>query len=358
MKWTFDELSRVVREAAKAQDVFGPMPSGDMDVLRSRYYERARVVHPDRNRGIAGAVEAFQGLGHWYEVAQREVASGTYGASADVIITSKRATYKAVASRLQGDLCDLFEADSMDGRVVLKAVRHGRNNDLMNAEARALRRVERELRPQPVRAHFPTLAETFTLDDGTMQRQVNVLRLEEQYVTLENVTRAYRHGVAPEHVGWMFNRVLAALGATHNLGLVHGAVLLPHVLVRPFDHNGLLLDWCYSVESGMTIKALSVAYRDDYPPEVHDKQPATPATDLYMAARCIVRLLGGTSDIDSLPAHVPRAMVALLRACTIASPHRRYGSAWSVWDDWREVLHQLYGPPAFRPFHMPAMANQ
>jgi serine/threonine protein kinase len=149
----------------------------------------------------------------------------------------------------------------------------------------------------------------------------------------------------------MFNRVLAALGTAHGLGLVHGAVLPEHVLIRPSDHNGVLIDWCYSVPIGEPIRAISRPRADDYPPEVMAKQGATPATDLFMAARLMSRLLGGAGEP---PPGAPRPIQALLRACLIPSPARRHSDAWQVLEDFHPILGDLYGPPVFRPFRMPA----
>jgi hypothetical protein len=150
----------------------------------------------------------------------------------------------------------------------------------------------------------------------------------------------------------MFNRMLTALGLAHSLGIVHGAVLPTHVLVRPADHNGMLIDWCYSVPAGEPLKAISRAYAADYPPEVEARQAATPATDIYMAARCMVRLLGGRAATLEPPAHVPRPIRTLLSACLLPAPRRRANDAWQVFEDFREILGRLYGPPQFRPFHI------
>jgi hypothetical protein len=123
------------------------------------------------------------------------------------------------------------------------------------------------------------------------------------------------------------------------------------VLIRPSDHNGILIDWCYSVAIGEPIKAISKPYADDYPPEVPAKLGATPATDLYMAARLMVRLLGGSGAEP--PPSAPKPIQALLRACLIPAPARRHSDAWQVLEDFHTILGELYGPPTFRPFRMP-----
>jgi serine/threonine protein kinase len=189
-----------------------------------------------------------------------------------------------------------------------------------------------------------------------MQRHTNVVRAETDYVSLADVLRAYPAGLHPADAAWMFNRMLAALGVIHSLGIVHGAVLPPHVLIRPSDHNGMLIDWCYSVPVGAALQAISMPYAADYPPEVNARLPATPATDLYLAAGCMVRLLGGDHATAELPPSVPKPIRLLLRACLIPAPQRRAVDAWQVFEDFQTILGDLYGPRTFRPFHMPVLA--
>jgi serine/threonine protein kinase len=221
--------------------------------------------------------------------------------------------------------------------------------------AQALRKIDRALDGQLTRAHFPTLVEHFLLRTAAGdQRHTNVLRAEAGYVSLAEVVYAYPNGLAPADAAWMFNRILTTLGIAHSLGIVHGAVVPAHVLVRPNDHNGMLIDWCYSVPVGEPLKAISPPYAADYPPEVRAKQPATPATDLYMAARCMTRLLGGHPATLELPKSVPRPIRTLLSACLLPSAQRRIDDAWHVFDDFHEILGRLYGPPQFRPFAMPS----
>jgi hypothetical protein len=360
MDLTFADLLDQLRRANGPQDIFGPLGADAQAALKRRYRELVTIAHPDHNPDrVAEANAAFTRLQDWYAIAQRQVAGGAYGAALRISATTKLHQYMGYEPPLHGDLCDLFPADAGGERVLLKVARQARNNDLLAAEAQALRRIERALEGQLVRAHFPALVEHFLLPDETgARRHTNVLRAESGFVSLAEVLRAYPRGIPAPDAAWMFNRVLAALGTTHNLGLVHGAVTLAHVLIRPADHNGMLVDWCYSVPIGEPLKALSPPYAADYPPEVVAKQPATPATDLYMAARCLVRLLGGDGDAQSLPAGVPKPIRALLRGCLLAAPQRRAAEAWQLFDDFHEILGRLYGPPVFRPFQMPTAVSR
>jgi len=355
MDLTFAELFDLLQRAASPLDVFGPLGPAPATALKRRYRELVTLAHPDHNPDrVADANAAFAKLRDFYATAQHQVSRGVYGAAQLISATTKLHQYIGYEPPIAGDLCDLFPVD-IDGQdVLLKVARQPRNNDLLAAEAQTLRKLDRELEGQKVRAHFPTLVEPFQMRDAAgVQRHCNVLRVDRAFVSLEDVLRAYPAGILTSDAAWMFNRMLAALGTIHNLGIVHGAVTPAHMLIRPPDHNGMLVDWCYSVAIGESLKAICPPYASDYPPEVRAKQPATPATDLYLAARCMVHLLGGDGDPQSLPAGVPKAVAALLRSCLLASPQRRANDAWQLYDDFRDILGQLYGPPVFRPFQMP-----
>ena len=352
---TFDQLNTLLERATNTFDVFGPLGGDQSVALRRRFREFAQIAHPDHNqRREAEATALFRALQHWLQIAEQEIACGSYGQTTRFVVESRTRRYTIDRAPLTGDLADLFGAD-MDGqRVLLKAVRSERNADLLRAEAEALRTLARALDNQPVRAHFPTLVEQFQLSDAAGRRRMtNVLREEVEFVTLETVVRAYPRGLPLADAAWMFNRMLTALAVAHASGVVHGAVLLPHVLIRPIDHNGMLIDWCYSVAHGSSVRSVSPAWRGDYPPEVLARQPATPATDIFMAARCMVRLLGGTGELASLPKGTPPAMRRLLQVCLLPAPARRPDDVWPLFDDFAVILDGLYGPPTFRAFSIP-----
>ena len=356
---TLSTLLQLLRGAAGPADIFGALAGDPQVALKRRYRELVTIAHPDRNaHQVAEANEACKVLHEWYAAAQRQLSQGVYGAAPRISAATKLHQYRGYAPPLPGDLCELYPAEAASDPVLLKVARQARNNDLLQAEAQALRKIARALEGQPARAHFPTLVEHFLLrDTAGAQRHTNVLRAEAGFFSLAEVLRAYPAGLAAADAAWMFNRMLAALGVAHSLGIVHGAVLPTHVLVRPDDHNGMLIDWCYSVPAGEPLKAISPPYAADYAPEVIARQPVTPATDLYMAARCMVRLLGGHPATQELPASVPRPIRALLGACLLLAPQRRANDAWQVFEDFHEILGRLYGPPRFRPFHMPAQGR-
>ena len=352
---SLEEIDSLLATATAPEVIFGELGADPLRALKARYHQLIAVAHPDRNRGRSAlANQACVALQSWYAAAQASLAAGTYGVTPIIDITTATGRYLGSSAPLMGDLCELYPASCGGDAVLLKVVRQPRDNDLLEAEAAALQLLDRELQGQRLRAHFPRLVESTLLHDARARRRINVLVAETGYVSLAEVLRAHPDGIAPQDAAWMFNRLLAALGATHAAGLVHGAVVPEHVLIRPADHNGLLVDWCYSVPRGAVVKALSPANREAYPPEITAKLPAVPATDIYMAARCMARLLGGDAHTGSVPERVPAPIRRLLAACLLPSPHRRSASAWQLFDDFREILHELYGPPVFRPFSIAA----
>lgn len=345
-------LIQTMLRAGEPEEIFGDLGHPPEEGLRRQYRALALAAHPDRNPGAwAAANEAFRQLQGWHAAAQRKLAAGAYGKRERIRVAGGGRVYVGYAAPIAGDLCEIFPADDGHAPALLKVARNPRSADLLSAEARALRQIARKLDGEAVRAHFPRYVESLALRDSAGQlRQINVLRPEADTHSLAEVLQTYPAGLHPADAAWMFNRLLAALATAHSLGLVHGAVLPEHVLIRPSDHNGVLIDWCYSVAIGEPIKAISRPNAAAYPPEVPAKQPATPATDLYMAAGLLARLLGGSNGEP--PASAPKPIAALLRACRLPSPARRHGDAWQLLEDFSEILQQLYGPPAFRPFHM------
>ena len=195
-------------------------------------------------------------------------------------------------------------------------------------------------------------------DAAGERRQAHVFRWRTGFFSLEEVMQAYPDGIHPADMAWMWNRVSVAMALAHSYGVIHGALTPGHILIAPQDHNGLLVDWAYAVSQFPTrtahIKAVSPPYRAWYPPEVFDKKPPTPATDIYMAALSMIKLIGGDISSHEMPASVPAEMQGFLKACVIPAPHRRPQDAWRLFDEFQTLLQTLYGEPRFRPFAMPS----
>jgi hypothetical protein len=133
-------------------------------------------------------------------------------------------------------------------------------------------------------------------------------------------------------------------------------------MIMPEDHGLVIVDWCYSsiAESDGTfpaIKAIVGEYKDWYPGEVTAKQAPSPATDIAMAARCMVGLLGGDPLTGNLPSGVPMRLRAFFKGCLQVRQSARPNDAWELLQEFDELLQTLgssYYPRRFRSFSMPS----
>jgi hypothetical protein len=298
----FAEAVRAIEEA----DGFAELTNGHAGAAfvdpADAYRKLSKIVHPDAAPAALGATatQAFAKLS---------------------ALWANRAT-TAVAA---GDIADLHAVDGG----LLKVPRSHADNDLMAAEAAALRTLWTDGDPRH-RAYAPRLIESVTRTDG---RVVNKLERLHGFLTLAEVLRRRPGGIDPRDAAWIWRRLLVALGWAHRAGLVHGAVLPAHVLIHPTEHGVVLVDWCYAVRTGNRIPALVAEHRADYPPEIPH---VTAATDIYMATVLMGRLIKDK----------PKPVQRFLDGCLYDAPRMRPHDAWALLAE----LDDMLGRRTFRPF--------
>ncbi|MDI6101623.1 molecular chaperone DnaJ [Actinoplanes sp. NEAU-A12] len=343
---TFEEAVGRIFAAHDFQDLAGGAAGGPA------YRKWAKAVHPDAVSAArrATATDAFAKLSALYKArseagtaATGEAAGGARGeARAEPVVQGRRRAYRMGRVFAKGDLAELFA----DGSALIKVPRQPADNDLMEAEAKALRRLWLDGDPR-FRPYAPRLIETFVHeDDRRRRRRVNVLERQHGMISLAEIDR----DLDPRDVAWMWRRLLTALGWAHRAGVVHGAVLPEHVLIHPQEHGLVLVDWCYAglgrqqpdgSYAGHRPAAIVKARRDFYPPEVLHDRSAGPATDIYMATRLMTRLIGP---------RIPASLRRFAAGCTYDAPRMRPQDAWALLGEFDDLIHQLYGPRKFRPF--------
>ena len=117
------------------------------------------------------------------------------------------------------------------------------------------------------------------------------------------------------------------------------AILPAHVLIHAASHGLQLIGWGHSVEAGRRITTISTRFRDWYPPEVLRRQDVGPATDLFLAARCVVYLFGGDPLANKMPDSVPAAMQRFFNACLLEGPRMRPEDAWTLQEEFDALVH-------------------
>jgi hypothetical protein len=329
----FDTAVRVLRDARFPAALF------TVDNARPAYRAWVKLVHPDRapHGRVAEATEAFVRLGALWS-AWRHATSAT--------VTGRQGEYRVSGPAGADEIAEYLEAAADGGPVLLKVARRPRDNDLLEREAEALQRLQRSVPPRH-RAYLPALREAFTYREGGtgIDRAVNVLDRLGGFVSLASVRVARPDGLDPRDVGWMWRRLLVALGAAHRAGLVHGGVLPGHVLIEPELHGLVLVNWCYSAGLGEPVPALVAGYQDWYAPEIRAGAAATPSSDIYLATRCMVTVLGRRAS---------NRLGQFARGCLGPKPNQRPDDAWRLLAELDDVLRRSYGPRTFRPFAVPA----
>ncbi|REE99429.1 protein kinase family protein [Thermomonospora umbrina] len=327
-----------LRRARTSADLFGLDP-----VAATRLYRRlARLVHPDVTGGAT--TDAFTHLNDLWR---------DYKAATSTTITTRRHSYRLGGDVIEGDLANLYAAThDGTGEVVVKMPRDPRDGDLIEREAVALRQLPKDGQDGFL-PYVPRLVETFRHRDPTtgVTRQANAIVRLDGFHSLAAVHAAYPDGVDPRDAAWMWRRLLVALGFAHRAGVLHGAVLPEHVLIHPERHGLVLVDWCYSVpgchaaaDPSGRVPAMVDRYADWYPPEVPERRPASPATDIHLATRSMTHLMADKA---------PKAMRLFAKGCTLSAQNRRPDDAWRLLRELDELLERLYGRRRFRPFHMP-----
>ncbi|MEH1098608.1 serine/threonine protein kinase [Micromonospora sp. CPCC 205561] len=316
------EAIRLVAAARTDDDLFGT------DRSARRYRELVAALHPDRTQAADAAVRA-DATDAYVRVTTRWRAR-----QAPVL-----GDYRLGRLAHSGDLADLYDVG--DDRL-LKLPRRPTDNDLMAREAHALRTLAEHGDPRYL-PYVPRLVEEFRHSDAATgaERRVNVLATAPGLHDLTEVRRAYPDGLDARDVAWMWRRLLVALGLAHRAGVVHGAVLPPHVLIEPAEHGVVLVDWCCSVTGGGAVPALVPGYEKWYPAEVLAKGPCGPGTDIATATACMTWLMGGRA---------PRELLDFAHGCRQRFLANRPDDAWRLLRELDEVLERLYGPRTFRPF--------
>lgn len=328
---TLDELAVLLQRATTAQEVFG-------NDVEGRYRRFAMLCHPDRYP--AGpeqekAARIFRQLAQWREMAVPPRA-----------ILSPSREYRVIERLASGDLADVYLAIADGSRYVLKIARPSGGNPLLATEARHLKSLVMRCGDRRYREYLPRLIETFIVP-GDGGRQANVFACREGFFTLEAIRRRHPAGLDARHLAWIFKRMLTVIGFAHTCGLVHGAVLPPHMMLHAENHGLQLLDWIHAVRIGACLAFIPTAYRDWYPREVLHREPVGPATDIFLAAKCLIYAAGGDPVAERWPDDVPQEMQRFLSTCLFAAPRMRPQSAWDLHEQFDELLVRLFGPPKY-----------
>lgn len=358
------------------EDVFGNLPDNSEEHLKTTYRQLAKALHPDSHVGDLAAAtlanDLFLQLETFHQEAIRRLKSGSYGNreplphKAPIILKRKYVVDRLVCV---GDISDVYysslESSGKRETMLLKVVRKDDDNDLLRAEASALERLHQRLSPAWATC-VPTLLESFLMDDGGPKRRVNVLSRFDGFLDGEEIIKRLPKGVDGRTLAWMWKRLLVLMDWSHKIGLVHGAILPPHVMFYPDNDGGKardvrkhsirLVDWCYSVdfEKRTRLSAWVPSYKHLYAPEILAKEKLGPWTDLYMGAATMM-YLGGVHFGEKYTGNDPdkEKILSSIYECLYPDPSKRPQDILKYFRQFTSLLKSIYGAPKFHEFKVP-----
>lgn len=334
------------------------------DDIKAAFHRLARKYHPDVN---GGKDERFKEINEAYDVLSdpdKRARYDKHGMVEPIIIPTKTGKYTVDRLYAIGDLADVYKAKSDKGEdVALKIARHPSHNDLLENEWRMLNQVRPPDKNEWKQFRFfPKPIETLKISTAGMHRQANIMTWAEDHYTLDEVRLAFGADLPIAHGIWMFRRILSALSwVNQGKQIVHGALVPSNIMVFSgtggvYDHGAKLIDWSYAVPVGEKLKTMIPKYEVFYPPEIFRKEPVDGTSDIYMAAKCIIYVLGGdvfNTHADTYPGHVPPYLKNFLRGCTLKSKSSRPRDAYELLKEFTECMAQNYGPRKYVPFSVP-----
>jgi hypothetical protein len=290
-----------------------------------------------------------------------DVGSSSVSSTGGTVIQSRKYRYELGSLITTGDVSDIYKVTRLDDgkEFAMKIAMEPQDNDLLETEANALGHIRSGSKSDShMLRYFPDLVDTFKVDG----KQANVLTLLTNYHSLVRIREVYPDGVRFEHGVWMLNRILEGIDFIHRTRrAVHGGVTPSHVMIyaapvhRSDDrnnHGAVLVSLGASTPVGGRVRVISPDWRACYPPEVLNRHAVDGSTDVFMAVKSIIYVLGGDPASNTLPSSVPEYLARFLVRC--ATPASRRDDAWALHEELKELMERNFGPKQYFQFDMPA----
>lgn len=328
----------LVLEANSATAIFGT--ATEEAEIRRIYKKFARRIHPDMfdaQEDKKLAEKAFVKLNAYQEAILNAHPTAKAGSSSTV--KSRKHEYTLGSKIKSDDVFDYYEVtyDAGYEEALLLITRDPKDFDLAEAYSSNLKAVRSST--EEYKFFYPNLLDNFRWRQDGSDRAAIVLEKVKGFYTLTEVKDKYTQGLHGRDIGWMFKRVLVAVGVANDAGVVHGAPTTDNIVIHPDFHGLQLNGWQYSVKDGSSLKAVPASNRKLYPESALDKKPVNYSLDIALAAKTMLSLCGPAT---------PKQFAAFFKGCLVANPPQ----APELLHEFDELLLALYGAPKFHPFTM------
>ncbi len=366
---TIEVVRTKISSAATFAEVFGTLPPGSPEdqarALKRQYRYLAKLVHPDQatpaQRALATVV--FDELSKFYASAEhafehglydRPLGSGTRSTETVTLSAGSRVYTIAAEPVTTGDFSNIhFGKDEQGNGIVAKVARDPTYNQYLVHEAMFLKRVGEQPSQKSLIGLVPGYLDSLILTEpGNEQFRVTIYRQTLGQVSLTQVRERHQSGLAPEDAMWIARRVIAQTLAATMMNVVHGAIVPDHVLIHPLRREPLHIGWAHAVlepdKHGRRITMVIDRWRDWYPKEVFARTVPNHQTDLYMAGKTILYLLGGDVVRNRFPNHIPPDVAQLIGRLLEENPAQRPRDGLTFMRELTTAAHRHWGK-TYRP---------
>lgn len=351
----FDRINHI----EQPEDLFGDLGLSEVEQLQrleTCYKSLIKSYHPDHfaNQPTEqhSATEITKLINALRKRAVVKIKQNIYGEARQpelreyisVIRTAQR-EYFVTELRFEGEAADIYHAYYSDPADPLKPWKEAAIKIIADPVHNPRVANERDFYQQLAHFCFPTCLDHFRIDG---KGAIALTYVNEGYDLLELRRRYWaKHsssGLPQEHLFWILDRFLCAIGLLHENGILHGNIQPDNLLVQPKTHNGLLIDFLHCRISPSPDAVLEVVNPAYCAPEVFTRrfQPH-PVSDVYALGRCMIELLGGHGDSldESLPLD-PR-LRAFLQKMILPDPACRAADAWGLAEELKTLRRSIYG---------------
>lgn len=315
--------------------------------LKKQYVFLISQVHPDRfsssKDDLYIANEATQILNENYSKAKISINNSTYGVfnqqskksnCVEMSFDLNNYHYDIYSDHIDDDLCSVYfgqrEKDKCLENICMKISKEKTDNDLLVREYEVLSSISHRSIPQYL--------DSVIIADG---RRANIIKKIDDSYDLYSLKKHFENGFPQEHMVWIFERLLSVLGYLHLNNIIHGTIEPGNILVTPYNHNGILIDYVMSVKEANRNDAKYFGFNDFSAPEINNGAFPHPRADIYSLGKSMIYLIEGKDNI--IPNSIDNRIINFLEEMIEENEIKRKDDAWKTWHELKELREKVFG---------------
>jgi serine/threonine protein kinase len=338
-----EEVYKTLSELSRPIEIFG---NTTKDNIKTIYRNMAKKYHPDKLSSDERTIgeKIMQLLNATYEQALKELDTGIYNLTDSkelykhkkpcMEFNLSQGNYKFYEEISQGDTGVLYKGIHNDDIVYLKiALTEDDNNDIHN---------EYTLLSALNHHSIPKVLDIFKINGLT-----SIIFTDFKGIEVNQFIKDYGY-MENEHILWILERILSAVGYLHSNNIVHGNIKPENIYIDSDTHNIILLDYSLAIEKAdLSINKYRIINDNYTAPEVNINARVLPNSDIYSVGKIIIKLLGGDIHTNGMPIHIDIKIRNFIRRLITDNSKLRSNDAYKLWDEIIAIRHELYGRHRF-----------